>query len=293
MTEPLAATRNVMHPREVSEMNDLRAQKMAMLGGNTSIGPSSTKLSELISAQLQDKQKVVDEVRAIDATLLRDAPQPIETERLDEAVALEAELRANWLDGMPSQEEMRRNMAGSTDKHRLWDKRKKTDVLKWKHLRRRLHASGISDFGLDDEADVSNVEKFRPRGTMGDLTDAQIPQKSVMKLPPPGAAPVAVMSGDQKAALADEAPNVLERMSLLGNEQRATVLALVDEVLAGRAVDAQVAKPKPARKPRTPSAYSLLQKEATALGINSFGVKKDVLEAQVAEAKAREGGGDD
>lgn len=285
MNQPLAETRNVMHPREVSEMNDLRTQKMAMLGGNTSIGPGSSQLSELIAAQLQDKQKIVNEVRAIDATLLRDAPQPIEAERLDEAIALEVSYRESWLDGMPSQEEMRRNMAGSVDKHRLWDKRKKPDVLKWKHLRRRLHASGVSDFGLDDEADVSNVEKFRPRATMGDLSDAQIPQKTVMKLPPAGAAPAAVMSGDQEAALAAEAPDVLERMALLDNEQRATVLALVDEVLAGRAVDAQVAATKPARKQRTPSAYSLLQKEATALGINSFGVKKEVLQAKVAEAK--------
>ncbi len=282
MSEPLASTRNVMHPREVAEMKDLRTQKMAMLGGNTSIGPGSTQLSDLIASQLQDKQKTVDEVRAIDATLARDAPESISPDRLDEAVALEDELRTSWLDGMPSQEQMRRNMAGAVDKHRLWEKNKKIDVLKWKHLRRRLHASGISDFGLDDEADVSNIEKFRPRSSLGDLTDAQIPQKSVIKLPPLGAAPAAVMSGDQEAALAAEAPEVLDRMALLDNEQRATVLALVDEELARRAVDAQVAEPK---KPRKPSAYNLLQKEAGALGIHPIGKKAGVLRELIAAAK--------
>ena len=217
----LASTTNLLHPRQVSELNETKAKLEGMLGA-----------APYIRNQLQDNGALaVKQIGEIDK-MLEQAPQPIPAHEIDAAVKLEAELRERWLGGMPTQAEMRRNAPGCTDKHMAWEKRAKKDVLRWKHLRRRLHASGISEHRLADEGDISNIEMYRPVGGAQELSldNAQIPVRSVTKLPPPGAGPVAVMSEADAALLKDINPGLLDQMGTFSNEQRAEVLALVRRV---------------------------------------------------------------
>ena len=229
-TQPLATTENVLHPRQVTEIRDLAAQRRATLTGSGVSGfPGSPQLAQTITAQVQNPEAVQKDLNQLEGMLANQAPQPISHDRMDEAVKLEAALREAWLDGMPTQAEMRRNTTGACDKHRAWDKKHKSSVLTWKHLRRRLHASGISDFGLDDESDISNVEKFRPRGGSGEenLDRAQIPQTSTTFLPPAGADQTAIFNDADLALLRGIDPTFADSIGLLDNAARGRILTVL------------------------------------------------------------------
>jgi hypothetical protein len=220
MTE--LSTANLLHPRQVSELNETKAK----LGGMLAAAP-------YIRAQLEDGgANVAKQIQGIDK-MLEQAPKPYAPGEIDAAVKMEAQLRSEWLGGMPTQAEMRRNPPGAVDKNTAWQKHTKEKVLQWKHLRRRLHATGISEHRLADEGDISNVEMFRPVGGSGEMNmdNAQIPG-AMMKLPPAGAGPASVMSDEQAEVLKDVNPELHDRMALLSNEQRAEVLALADNLIA-------------------------------------------------------------
>lgn len=285
-TEPLATTKNVLHPRQVAEIRETAAQQKAMLNAPPHI-----------RNQIQDPQALANSIRHLEGVLASEAAQPIPAERMDEAVKMEAALRAAWLDGMPTQAEMRRNPPGAVDKNRSWDKKHKVEVLTWKHLRRRLHASGVSDFGLDDESDVSNIEKFRPRGGSGELNlaPAQI-EGNTMALPPAGAEPAAVFSDHDIALLKSIDPDIAASVGLLPNAARRRILDILraSSAPAGNTADRSApdegfglgepsaVSPQPSAKAKTAPSMKELRAEAKALGINSFGMGK----AQLAEAIA-------
>lgn len=216
-TEPLATEKPVLHPRQVVELRQTKAEREAQLNAPPHI-----------RNQIQDVGAIVKEIRHIDNVLAKEAPQPIPVDQTDEAVKLEATLRETWLKGMPTQAEMRRNPPGAVDKHRKWEKLTKSSVLVWKNLRRRLHASGISDFGLADESDVSNVEKFRPRGGGGELNlnPAQIEGK-IIALPPSGAGQAAVFSDADIERLKKIDPEIAASLGTLPNDTRRRILDLL------------------------------------------------------------------
>ena len=140
MTELAITTENLLHPRQVTELTETKAKLEGMLDA-----------PEYIRNQLQDGGAAVQKQIKSITKVLEQAPKPFEAADIDTAVKLEERLRADWLEGMPTQTEMRRNPPGAEDKNRSWNARKKTAVLQWKHLRRRLHASGISEYRLADE----------------------------------------------------------------------------------------------------------------------------------------------
>jgi len=227
MTE--LSTANLLHPRQVTELKESKER----LGGMLSAPP-------YIRDQLADGGAGVQkQIKGIDK-MLEQAPVPIPPDQIDTAVKTEAELREGWLEGMPTQAEMRRNPPGATDKNMAWQKNTKTKVAQWKNIRRRLHASGISEHRLADEGDVSNIEMFRPRGGSGEMNmdNAQIEGKNC-RLPPPGAGPVAIMNEKDAGILAEINPELLAAMGTLTNEQRAGVLEMV------RAYDGIEDSPKP------------------------------------------------
>ncbi len=269
----LATTKTVLHPREVQELKDRKAARESMLAG-TGFQGGSPGLQKVITGAIQNQEALVREIREIDGMLERDAPQPIPSEQIDDARRLEAELADSIRQGMPSQEEYRRNTAGAVDRHRAWDSAKKDAVLKWKHLRRRMWATGMSEHGLSDEQDVSNVEKLRPRNVSADLGDAQIPQVRTMFQQPPGSAPVRVMSDAQKGVLQEIAPDIAESMATLPNDIRAEILDRIDALVAAKTL---VKKP--------PSEMAQLRGQAKALGINSYGMSKEKLRAAIEEAQ--------
>lgn len=266
------STDNVLHPRQVVELNDNKAKLEGMLGS-----------AAFIRNQLQDGGANVNkQIKGIDK-MLDQAPQPISADQIDGAVKTERLLRESWLEGMPTQAEMRRNPPGAVDKNTSWQKRTKTQVAQWKNLRRRLHASGISKHKLADEGDISNIEMYRPAGGSGEMSmdNAQIPQNKTTHLPSPGAGQTVVMSGEQGEMLKSINPELHGKMALLNNDQRAEVLGLVDSLMAG-----EKPKPKKPKKSYNDSPIALLRAEAKTLGINVFQKGREQLRTEIAEKKA-------
>ena len=273
-TAPLD-TKSVLHPRQVAELTESRAKLREMLNQ-----------PDFITGQLQDGGAMIDkQLRATDK-LLAQAPQPYEPDEIDAAVKLETELRADWLEGMPTQAEMRRNVSGAVDKNMAWNGRNKDKVLAWKTIRRRLHASGISDHGLAEENDISNIEMFRPVGGAQELNmdNAQIPGQQY-HFPPGGIARAEVMSDAQSEALEIIDPELHGRIALMDAEGRAAVFKLMDQIL-----ESSDAAPAPVSEPRGPSAWTILKQEAIALGINTHRMKMPDLQKAIAEAKQSQEG---
>lgn len=238
-------TANVLHPRQVVELRDTKAALQGILAA-----------PQYVRDQLQDKGALVSKQIVETDKMLEQAPQPIPADQIDDAVKLEAELRDGWLKGMPTQAEMCRNSPGCVDKNMAWSRRHKADVLRWKQLRRRLHASGISEHRQADEGDISNIELFRPVGGSQELSmdNAQIPQTKTIYQAPPGAGPAVVMSDEQAALLKSIDPEVHVKMALLDNATRAAVLEFIDGQIASQvgqgAGEAQVAPSRPVGRPR-------------------------------------------
>lgn len=256
LTQPIT-TENLLHPRQVSELSEAKARLQGILSAPAFVREQLQDGGAMVAKQIKDIDKMLDQ-----------APVAFAADEIDEAVKLEATLRERWSGSdMPTKAEMRRNSPGCVDKNLAWSRRYKQDVGCWKHLCRRLHASGISKHRQADEGDISNIEMFRPSGGSAELSmdNAQIPG-TIMKLPPAGAALPAVMSEADRELLAEVHPRLLDQMGTFTNEQRAEVLDVVRQVRelkeSAGAGEAHVAPsrsaPRPkrrarAKRPRTPA----------------------------------------
>jgi len=218
-SQQLANTTIPLHPRQVAELNDTKARLAGVLQEPDYVRRQLADQGEGVRRQMRDIDRV-----------LQQAPKPYEAGEVDDAVRLEGELRSQWLQGMPTHAEMRRNPAGAVDKHRAWDDRNKTAVLMWKHLRRRLHATGISDARLADEGDISNVERYRPTGGSAELNmhNEQIEGRSQFG-PVPGAGPAVVFTEPELTKLRLVDPELSQHLGTLTNEQR----QMIADVLRG------------------------------------------------------------
>jgi hypothetical protein len=266
-------TKPLLRPNQVAEMED----DIRRIGGELNAPP-------FIANQIRDKSAKRKQLQQITRDLETQRPQPYSATERDAVAKRHDELLEQVKTGMPTQAEMRRRPPGAVDKHMGWERRNKAAILELKNIRLRMHATGMID-NVGDASEVANIERFRPAGGAQELAmDGALIQGRQFHLPPPGAAPAAVMSDEQRETLAEHAPEILEKMALLSNEDRATILGMVDDLIGGVK---KPKEPKP-RKPHTPSAYQLLQQEAGALGINSFGMKADQLRAAVAAKRAED-----
>ena len=111
--------------------------------------------------QISDKGGMRKQMQHIERTLHKDTPKPYAEAELDRAMRRESELRESIVADMPTQAEMRRCPAGAIDKERGFQRRHKLNILEWKNLRRRAHASGMID-EHPDAREVANLEQFRP-----------------------------------------------------------------------------------------------------------------------------------
>lgn len=259
----LLSTDNLLHPQQVTELNAVKQQNNDMLNS-----------APHIRSQIEDPQAMVDQIRAADNDL-KQAAREIPPDQIDAAVKLEEALREKWVPGMCTQAEMRKNSPGCVDKHRKWEATHKTDVLQWKNICRRLHASGISKNRLEDEGDISNIEMFRPVGGSGELSmdNAQIPGKD-WKLPPPGADPVVIFTQEEKDLLEKIDPELREALVVMPNDLRRKVLDLVQ-------------MPKPTAVPvetKPKTEITKLRATAKGLGINCYQKSKATLIEEI-EAK--------
>lgn len=174
---------------------------------------------------VQDRGSVMRQLTSLKNTLDTKTPTSFSSTEIDTAVRMERDLREKLLEGMPTQEEMRRAPHGAIGKHRTWEAKNKADLMKWKYLRQRLNAGS-------DNPDIANFEQYRPSsGTTLDVRDAFIPKTSdFYGLDFVDGNGASVMHEEQSEKLQELDPDLHARMALLGTEDRAKVLALVDQI---------------------------------------------------------------
>ena len=105
MTEALSiTTENVLHPRQVVDLNETKARLEGILGAAPFIRNQLQDGGALVAKQIDELDKMLDQ-----------APRAFSADEIDGAVKLEAELRQGWMGGMPTQAEMRRNPPGAVE----------------------------------------------------------------------------------------------------------------------------------------------------------------------------------
>ena len=126
---------------------------------------------------------------------------------------------------------------------------------------------------------------------------AQIPKTKSTNLPPAGAAPVAVLTEAREEMLRVIEPDLIGRIALLDNEQRAEVFKVVDRLIAIGAAPEEPPAPavlpvkRPAKKKKknrgsyNESELAQLRAEAKSLGINVWQKSKVDLRAEIADRK--------
>lgn len=184
-----------------------------------------------VAAQIQDRGEMTRQLRSLRRNLDQQAPKPYEISEKDSAVARSEQLKAEILQGMPTQAEMRRNPAGAVDKHRKWEKRNKPKILEWKNIQLRRHAGGDLD-ELPDSKDVANFERYRPADASHELNmhAEQIPGRMQFG-PAPGTGPATVFSSEETDALKAIDPEIASQLVVMNNEQRASVKAFMQNVI--------------------------------------------------------------
>ena len=144
----------------------------------------------LTHPHITDKASVSKQLRQINHQLDTQTPKPFDAKEVDHAAKREASLREEILEGMPSQEEMRKCPPGAVDKHRMWEKKNKQKLLEWKNIKLRLNHD-------TDELDVANFEKYRPVTNSLNMDNAIIPGKKFY-FPPGEIKAKNVMSDDDR-----------------------------------------------------------------------------------------------
>lgn len=170
---------------------------------------------KLRSPHIQDKGEVARQIRRLDRSLADQTPKPFAGPEKDAAVRLEAALRERILDGMPSQEEMRKAPPGAVEKHMAWERRNKEALLQWKNLQLRLNAGS-------EDGSVANFERHRPTGSSLNMDNAMIAGKQFF-MPPMDAGRGVTFTDAQLEVLEAVSPGLRERLALLSNDQRAAV----------------------------------------------------------------------
>jgi len=225
-------TAPLLKPRQVEDMKE--EQK----GLETALSSPAH-----ISGRIQDKPAMFRQLNNIKQTLERDMPREYATHELDLAKSREAELISQIRQGMPTQEEMRRNPPGAVDKHRTWEARNKDAILEWKNIRKRLHASGAIDDSLPDSTDLSNIEMYRPSGgsQQMNMDNAQITGKEFHMDHIPSSV---IFSEGEIATLKLLDPELAKALCTMPAEARSAIKAIIKSY-----VDAEpTAKAEPAAK---------------------------------------------
>lgn len=177
---------------------------------------------------IQDGAGMMATLKRIERSLERDTAKAYEGPALDAAVRREKELREEWLVGMPTYEEMRRNPPGALDKHMQWESRNKAKIAEWKNIKRRLFAGGAVPSSVSDGS-VANIELHRPRATSGELSmdNAQIPRTVTYTGLGGRSVP---FSDEQLAFLAKVYPGIHNQLPFLSADQRDEVKEAMAEV---------------------------------------------------------------
>ncbi len=152
-------------------------------------------LIEKLKQPETDKGAANGQLMRLRRSLENQTPKEVLGKAKDAMLKENKELLSSILDGMPSQEEMRKNPPGAVGKHRMWDKRTKEDVIRWKNNELRLNAGS-------EDPDICNLERHRPKKSSLSMDNAQIPGTDYYF--PNGPVPLQnVMSDEDKESNAD------------------------------------------------------------------------------------------
>ena len=183
--------------------------------------------AKLTDKGIEDKSEALKQLRRVTKTVNEQTPRPpIDGEEEGRMVRRSEQLLAEIVDGMPSQEEMRKAPPGAVDKHMGWEKRNKSKILEWKNLQLRLRPG---------EREAANLERHRPAGSTLSMDNAVVPGKYIYI--PDGVGATVTFSDAELEQLRALKPGLAESLGLMSNEQRAVVKELVEALGA-----------KPARK---------------------------------------------
>lgn len=136
------------------QIDDLKDEKGQL---EQAISPSNPYRSKISKPQLMHQR-----LKAIDKQLDTYAPEPLQGHEKDKLAKLEQELRESFVQGMPTEEEMRKNPAGMVARHMKWEKINKKNIKTWKNVVRQLEPDS-------DDPDLASIERFRPAGVMDRL----------------------------------------------------------------------------------------------------------------------------
>jgi hypothetical protein len=167
---------------------------------------------------VQDKGEAIKQLRRVQKTVADQTPRPpVDAEEEGRMVRRSEQLLGEIVEGMPSQEEMRKAPPGAIDKHMNWERRNKAKILEWKNLQLRL------THGTESEA--ANLERHRPTTSSLNMDGAVIPGKAYFM--PAVSGPAVTFSDEEIDTLRKHAPEVALKLALLNNEQRAEVKSIL------------------------------------------------------------------
>ncbi len=200
----MQTVQNFLRPHQVAEMSD-----------------EKTRLERAVSnPHVQDKGEAMRALRRISRQLETQTPTPYSGDEADKAAKREAYLRDKILEGMPSQEEMRKAPSGAVGKHMAWEKRVKPLMNEWKAIRLRLNAGS-------NDPDVANFERFRPTASTLNMHNTVV--SGTQYFMPETTSPTVMLTDAQIALLRKLAPEVADKLSMMDNATRAEVKAIVTE----------------------------------------------------------------
>jgi hypothetical protein len=168
-----------------------------------------------------DKGQVRKQLQQARVLTAQQTPQaPVSGEEEGKMVARSRELLSKIVQGMPSQEEMRKAPPGAVQKHRAWEKRNKAYILEWKNIQLRLTAGS-------DDREAANLEKHRPTASTLNMDNAFIPGKQIHM--PETMGPAVTFNDEQLALLRSLSPEIADKIGTLANPER----QLVKDTIAG------------------------------------------------------------
>jgi hypothetical protein len=160
---------------------------------------------------IQDKGQVQKQLANARKLTEQQTPKPpLDAVEEGRMVTRSKELLEKILEGMPSQEEMRKAPPGAVEKHRAWERRNKPRILEWKNLQLRLTAGS-------GDRDAANLEKYRPTASTLNMDNAHIPGKQFYM--PHTNGPAVTFSDEQLAFLKSQG----FEPALMSNDQREVV----------------------------------------------------------------------
>ena len=176
---------------------------------------SQVKIAEakLSNPAILDKGEARKQLIRTRQSLEAQTPKPpASPEEEGRMVARSKALLGDILQGMCSQEEMRKAPPGAVDKHTGWERRNKLKILEWKNLQLRLRPG---------EREAANLERHRPVSSTLSMDNAAIPGQRFYI--PEGVGATVTFSEDELGQLNALRPGLRDQVAAMSNEQRAVV----------------------------------------------------------------------